>query len=582
MKRRRIYFLFFIMILICSFTSFFHFGLPENSNRKIQKNFTCYLDDLFADWVSADSITLHYHLANPKQYGIQESSPNLSGSYFSNANDYEKELDKLHTFSPSKLNDKQQKLYHILEDYLTRKKNVSEFPLHQTIFSPTTGLQAQLPVTLCEYPLRTEEDLLIYLQLLEQIPDYFQKLFQIEQEKSSQGLFICDSILDQILSQMDTFLKEKEENPLITTFSDRLKNLSLGSQKKKLYIKKNKKLILHTVLPAYRTLMQNLLSLKGTSTNDLGLCYYDRGKEYYCALISSLTGSDKAPKQLIQMTEENISSCYKELEEILYLQPEAYDQFLNSDISKCVPSSEKEILNWLKQNLPDDFPSSTQADYKVKSVPECLESYVSPAFYMIPSIDASMNNTIYLNKKQLSYLSSPYNILAHEGYPGHLYQTTYFYQHLDHPIHSLCDYDGYVEGWAVYAENLSYEFLDFGKYSKTVARLYQINHILNLAIPSRIDLGIHYEGWNRENVNTFLSTLGLEKEETSMDIFDTILAEPGNYLSYYIGFLEILSLEQDYNISTKKNNKNNHFYQHFLSTGPCDFSYLEKLLTSES
>ena len=67
----------------------------------------------------------------------------------------------------------------------------------------------------------------------------------------------------------------------------------------------------------------------------------------------------------------------------------------------------------------------------------------------------------------------------------------------------MCNYNGYVEGWAVYAENLSYGLIDFGEDSSIITRLYQINHILNLAIPARIDLGVHYEGWNRNKTNQF-------------------------------------------------------------------------------
>ena len=83
----------------------------------------------------------------------------------------------------------------------------------------------------------------------------------------------------------------------------------------------------------------------------------------------------------------------------------------------------------------------------------------------------------------------------------------------------MCNYNGYVEGWAVYAENLSYGLIDFGEDSSIITRLYQINHILNLAIPARIDLGVHYEGWNRNKTNQFLSSLGLEKEEIGKDVY---------------------------------------------------------------
>lgn len=578
MKRRFAFSFFFILFFTLLFCGIFFFHVPKKLSA--QKDFTNYLDQLFTDWVSSDSVTLHYHLAHPEKYGIKEISPSLCNSYFSNAQDYQKELHKLHTFSPKALNKTQKKTYHILEDYLSRQKKTAQFSLYERTFSPTTGLQAQLPVTFCEYPLRTQEDILTYFSLLKETPDYFAQLFKIEKAKAEKGLFLSDPILDQVISQMRAFLKEKSDNPMITTFTERIRHLPLSKKQKKYYAAQNKAIILYTFLPAYKTLMEHLLSLKGHSVNDLGLCYYKDGREYYRALVSSLTGSDKSIEEMIRMTDENISNCYDELEEILYLHPDAYEDFLDSDLKKCVPSSEIKTLHWLKEKLPASFPNSSLTEIRLKKVPACLEDHVSPAFFMIPAIDDHKTNTIYLNHKALSALSSPYSTLAHEGYPGHLYQTTYFYEHLDHPILSLCDYNGYVEGWAVYAENLSYSFLDYGKNSSLIAKLYQLNHTLNLAIPSRIDLGIHYEGWNKKNVTNFLSTLGLEKEEVSFDIFDSILAEPANYLSYYIGFLEILALEQDYDNITKETRKNTSFYYHFLSNGPCDFSYLRRSFTT--
>lgn len=574
MKRRWSILLFSFFIIILLSAASFTTCQTWHEKLRTRQDFTAYLDGLFADWVSADTITLHYQLADPSDYQIFRESVSFSNSYLKNTADYQKELASLHAFKKESFDASQQEIYHILEDYLERQRDLSKFPLYQTIFSPTTGIQAQLPITLCEFPIRSEDDLLIYFSLLEEIPDYFQELYELEQKKAEQGLFCSDRILDQIIAQMDASLNNPEDHPLITSFSDHIKNLPLKRHQTQTYTIRNKTLVLDTVLPAYKTLRDHLLTLKGSGKNALGICYYDQGKAYYSALAAALTGSDASPTEMIAMTEKNIHSLYRELEEILYLYPNAYEQFLDTDLEDYIPTSVSSTLEWLRQSLPDSFPSAPDTNYTVKYVPTCLENYVSPAFYMIPSIDQFQNNTIYMNKKQLPSLSSSYSVLAHEGYPGHLYQITYFYEHLKHPVLSLCNYEGYVEGWAVYAENLSYNFLDFGNNSSTIARLYQINHLLNLAIPARIDLGVHYEGWHRKNVRNFLANLGLETPEIDQDIFDAILAEPGSYLSYYIGYLEIQSLEKKYMEKMKKYPEKTSFYRLFLNHGPCDFSFL--------
>lgn len=574
MKRHPITFALAIVFLIAGILSFL-LRLPFFSPQsKEQISFTSYLDELFSNWVSADSITLHYSLSSPAKYHIKEQAPSLSGNYFLNDLDYERELKALHRYSKDSLTKEQKRTYHILEDYLKRELSVERFPLYQTTFSPTTGLQAQLPITLCEFPLSTQEDILTYLSLLRQIPEYFSYLYAKEQEKSAQGLFCSNEILQQIIEQMDSFLSSKEENPLIVSFEERIAFLPLTNKDRSAYIRENRACILHTVLPAYKKLRKNLLSLKDTGTNPAGLFYHDRGKEYYTALIAKLTGSDRSPKELISITEKAISEYYRELEEILYVSPDAYERFLTYDLASLLPKDEKQTMAWLKEQTKKSFPAAPSVSYAIKQVPDCLQPYVSPAFYMIPPIDSYYNNTIYLNPHQLSSLSDSYGVLAHEGYPGHLYQTTYFYETMSHPILSLCNYEGYTEGWAVFAEHMSYSFLDYGASSDTICRLYQLNHLLNLAIPARIDLGVHYEGWKKENVNQYLSSLGLEKDEITSDIFYSVVGEPGNYLSYYIGYLEIDSLLEQY---TKKNGTNadlKNFFVYFLQNGPCDFSYL--------
>ncbi len=572
-----------ILILILVFCSILiPYSCTHLRTTNAQDAFTSYLDQLFADWVSADTLTLHYQLADPSEYGILRESVSLTNSYLKNTSDFTKELSALHSHSFENLNASQQKIYLILEDYLERQKELSKYPLYETAFSPTTGVQAQLPVTLCEFPIHSEDELLIYFALLEKIPDYFQKLYEKEQEKAKKGLFCSDPILKQILAQMDAFLENPEENPLITSFADHIDDLNLKNEQEQLYVKRNKSLILYTFLPAYQTLRNHLASLKGTGKNPLGLCYYDQGTAYYSALAAYATGSDASPDEMIDMTEQNIHSLYRELEEILYLHPDAYDRFLDIDLTDYIPNTESAVLQWLKDALPSVFPSPSDTGYSVKYVPDCLEDYVSPAFYMIPSIDSFQKNTIYINKKQLPSLNSAYSVLAHEGYPGHLYQTTYFYEHMEHPVLSMCNYNGYVEGWAVYAENLSYGLIDFGEDSSIITRLYQINHILNLAIPARIDLGVHYEGWNRNKTNQFLSSLGLEKEEIGQEIFDAILSEPANYLSYYIGYLEIDGMKKSFAQNAKKRTAKSSFYELFLKSGPCDFKLLKKALNIPS
>ena len=77
---------------------------------------------------------------------------------------------------------------------------------------------------------------------------------------------------------------------------------------------------------------------------------------------------------------------------------------------------------------------------------------------MIPPIDNSGENVIYINPGHISDDLTLFTTLAHEGYPGHLYQTVYYSATKHPPIRDLLSFGGYTEGWATYCEMLSYYY----------------------------------------------------------------------------------------------------------------------------
>ncbi|MFQ9895555.1 MAG: DUF885 family protein [Lachnospira sp.] len=70
-------------------------------------------------------------------------------------------------------------------------------------------------------------------------------------------------------------------------------------------------------------------------------------------------------------------------------------------------------------------PQGPDVSYDIKYITEALQDSVSPAMYFLPQLDNLNINSIYINPKG-TRCSQLYPTLAHEGYPGHLYQTTYF------------------------------------------------------------------------------------------------------------------------------------------------------------
>ena len=69
-----------------------------------------------------------------------------------------------------------------------------------------------------------------------------------------------------------------------------------------------------------------------------------------------------------------------------------------------------------------------------------MEAHLSPAFYMIPALDDTEENVIYVNQAQMGNKLTLYTTLAHEGYPGHLYQTVYYASTKPDPLRSIFNF----------------------------------------------------------------------------------------------------------------------------------------------
>lgn len=137
------------------------------------------------------------------------------------------------------------------------------------------------------------------------------------------------------------------------------------------------------------------------------------------------------------------------------------------------------------------------------------KNYLSPAFYLIPPIDDTAHNVIYINPASNYNALELYTTLAHEGYPGHLYQTVTFEEHNTEPLRSILSFGGYTEGWATYVE--MYSFSTWAE-NPTLASLYQKDRSLMLGIASLLDIGIHYHGYSRSQVAQFLSKFESQKK----------------------------------------------------------------------
>ena len=551
-------------------------GASGGADPAVQAEFDAFLEDQFREEVSASSIDLNYSVRHPENYGIERIEPTLGEFGIEAFREIDeknrKALDELKSFRYTALTEEQQQVYDILKYDLEVSLEFEGFDYYSVILSPTVGLQAELPFVFAEYHFFTEEDVTDYLALLSELDQYLQDVLQFEREKSDLGLFMADFTVDAIIKSCNEFMESKEDNFLIETFESRLEGLDLSAEQKTALIEENRDKILNEAIPAYARLVEGLEKLKGTGKNDGGLCNFEEGKKYYEILVKDSTGSGKSIREISDLVDGKLRQAFYTIGGVLQNNPDAYDYWLEPEYGVSGPA---ETMEFLIGKIADTYPVPADVAYTLKYIHPSLEESSSPAFYMIPPLDDFSNNVVYINN---SYADSGslYSIAAHEGFPGHLYQSTYFFSKNPNPIRYVLMFNGYMEGWATYAELDAVNFADFPEMKEDLAALLAADSIISLSVYARADIGVNYEGWTAADIQNYLDAYGVGSEEFSQSVFESVVMEPANTLKYIIGYFEFEELYDYASNELGDRFSQKDFHRSVLDIGPAPFPIVRK------
>lgn len=555
-----------LLVILISFLSgnaFWSSLHAESSDRQ----FRTFTRSLFQTEVSANTISLHYTLRSPSDYGIADipaTYGSLSSDPVAAKASVRNVLSSLQEFDPDTLSSENALTFKILDTYLKNASTGTDYLLYQEPLGPVSGIHTQLPVLLSEYSFYDTQDVETYLALLKETPSYFDSVIRFEQKKAASGLFMPDYQADSVLDTCQSFIDMGKENYLVSTFDERIASLDLLPENKKdSFRKENMKLVTEEIYPAYQNLITAIKSLKGKGTNEQGLSHFPYGKKYYEYLVRQTTGCNESISRLRLMTRAQILEDLSAMQKILFPADAALTQA--SVLEQTSPDS---MLDDLRSKITDTFPEIPDVDFQVKYVPESMQDYLSPAFYMIPAIDNLTENVIYINNGQTASGLNLYTTLAHEGYPGHLYQTVYFSASEPDPIRSILDFGGYVEGWATYAEMMSYYLAPL---PKTEASLLQKNSSVILGLYALADMGIHYDGWSVTDTVRFFSDYGINDPNAVQSVYKLIIGSPANYLKYYIGYLKFYELKKEMADALGNQFSQKEFHRAVLDVGPAPF-----------
>lgn len=553
---------------------------------KEQQEFEQYLDDYFKDVVTDDTLTYNYTIKDGADYGLEEpevtlGDPGMTAEEIGqDKEEFEGWVKKLDAIDRSCLTEDQKLTYDVLDEYFEVSAGIFDNVYLYEPFSPMRGLQANIATNFTDYRFDDKGDVERYIELLGQIPDYFAEYLDFEQEKSEKGYFMSDAVCDKVISQCKDFVADKENHFMETTFNDNIDALDfLTDEEKAEYKEANKQAVENSLLPAFENVAAVLSGLKGTGTNDGGICNYDGGKEYYEYLLKNFAGTAKSPEEVIDMLDTELQKLMVSLYQYYLGNQAAYEYFAanyDSIFAETDQMTASEMVDKMMETASEHYPDAGTINYKAEALDKNLETIMDDvlAYYMAPAIDDPDNNLIRVNGL---HTDGMWTTLAHEGYPGHMLQNAYYMSTDPEPVRTLMNFLGYKEGWAMYAcyDSLYYYEYEEPEYGDTIAALYQLNDEMSYLMMGRVDLGINYEGWTLQDTADYLTKNGMDGS-AAQELYTTMVGDPAVYQSYSTGYYEMKELRDyaeekmgdDFDLKT--------FNTIILETGPCQFDILKE------
>ena len=536
------------------------------------------------------------YIKDPNDYGITKPKDEIYGVAEISTDNYEEAkkgndelIELFEGIDVNTLTEQQRFDYDYLLDYLYLKRVEIDSYMLINPFAPATGIQEFMPIFFMDYYLESEEDIKDYFDFIEAYPDFIHKALEEQTEKVDAGCGPEDCVLDLMIEQCDNILNiQPEDNAMIACFDEAMEKADfLSDAEKKEYSKKCREYIEKYFIPAYEDMKTTFESWKGKGVVKGGLCYYgDEGKAYYKYLIRSLSGSDKTPEEMIEYLNNGLTDCNNRLRVLYSRNPDAYQYYYeNSDTlyDYLNDRDPKDVLDEIIEKTKADYPDIGDLNYTVTFLNDAMAKARTntAAYYTIPRFNDTGENLIRVNRS-MTNKNAYWGTLAHEGSPGHMYMFNYFKKTDPQPIrmYTAVSELGYVEGWAVYACYDALKYCDFNnsEYASVIGEMEILNELYGFLSQARIDMGIHYEGWSRDDVYDYMKQNGLNADAAADRIYAIEVSSPGAYLSYSVSYLEMRDL-RDY-AEKELGDKFNvvEYHKAILDVGPCKFDQLRKVV----
>ena len=571
------------LLMLSAVMAFSFTGCSKKDSGEEQKKFDEFMKQEFVESMEQSYPNTHIILENPKDYRVDTSKTKVQidkelneTTMKENKELNEKSAKAFKEFDRDTLSDEQKETYDIYSymlDYTT-EMNDSKFDYMSMPLESMTGMHTQLPTLFSDWTLRNEQDVKDVITLMKSVRPYMDSILAYTKKQEEKGTLMLD--IKSVKEYCEKVVKEDVNSSVLTGLNESIDNLKLGDDKTKQYKAELKKAFQEYFLPAYSAIIKTMKELDSSKNNTLGLSHMKNGKEYYELLFKQATGTDKSIEDIKKELNSMSRSSLLAVQSVISKNKNLYDEYVNGKIKTKYKDFES-MLKDLDKDIKDDFPSVGTLNYRIRPIGEDLASGGVAAYFNIPALDGTTPKQIRVNMLEdaLNVQSlETFSTVAHEGIPGHMYQIAYAYKNVKDPWrNSMASFLGYTEGYATYTELYALKYLD--GVSADAVKLQQNMVVYQDCLIALADIGIHYEGWTKEDLSNFLEENGLGVSDVS-DFYNQLQANPTAFLSYYVGYVQIANLKKDAQEELKDKFNDRDFHEAILKSGAAPFHVVEE------
>ncbi len=469
------------------------------------------------------------------------------------------DLETLRSYDRESLDDSLS--YDVLEWFLADQADQTKFAFHNYPVNQLSGFQSSLP----DFMINTHR-----IDDLDGAEDYLERIAGFEQAfaDTNDGLLFREQlgvippkfVMTHVLEEMRAFIAPPvREHVLYTHFAAKLGALEGVDEATRTELQdKLADLLDQTVYPAYQRLIDHYAALEPTASTDDGVWKLPDGAALYAAKLRSFTTTDMGADEIHELGLSEVARIQGEMKSIL--QNQGYDttdfaatmQKLNREPRFLYPDSDagrsqiladyQTILDEIDAGMDPFFSLRPKAGVKVERVPEFKQETAPGAYYNPAPMDGSKPGIFYANLRSVEEIPrfGMRTLAYHEGIPGHHFQIAIAQELEGVPFfRKVIPFTAYVEGWALYAEQVAAEqgFQDdpFDRLGYLTAELFRANRLV-------VDTGIHHKRWTRQQaIDYMLANTGMPETDVVAEI-ERYIVMPGQACAYKIGQLKILEL----------------------------------------